>query len=212
MTRSNRWLWTLFQFILRMSCVLVFRFRAFGASRIPSHGGVLLVSNHQSYLDPVILSLAPGRMMSYMARRSLFRNPVFGGFLRAVNAFPVTRSGRDIGALREGIQRLQFGACLIVFPEGTRTSDGEIASLRSGALMMAARAGVPVVPAVVEGAFQAWPKGRLPKRHSIWVGYGDPIDPRDVRQMKRDALMARIHAEMIRLQTDLRQRMVRALT
>ena len=145
-----------------MTFVLAFRVRVFGQLNVPRRGGVLIVSNHQSYLDPVLLSLGFERSVSFMARRTLFRNRAFGRLIAALNAFPVTRGGLDIAAMREAVRRLQNGECLVVFPEGTRTSDGKIAPLRPGILAIAERADVPIVPAVIEGAFEAWPRGSTP--------------------------------------------------
>jgi len=178
----------------------------FGAHHVPESGGALIVSNHQSYLDPVLLSLALRRPLCYMARRSLFRNALFGALISALNAFPVTRGGRDVDSLREAIDRLKAGWCLVVFPEGTRTHDGKIGPIRPGVLAIARRAQVPVVPAVVEGAFEAWPRSSRPRMHPIMVGYGPMIRPEEYEQMSREQLAARLYARMLRLQSELKGR------
>ncbi len=132
LTASRRLLWIVARALFRMMFVLAFRVRVFGQLNVPRRGGVLIVSNHQSYLDPILLSLGFERPVSFMARRTLFRNRAFGRLIAAVNAFPVTRGGVDTAAMREAVRRLQSGECLVVFPEGTRTSDGKIAPLRPG--------------------------------------------------------------------------------
>jgi len=206
----RRLVWTFGRWLTWLTFLLAFRFRAFGVGHVPMSGGVLLVSNHQSYLDPVLLGVGQPRMMSFMARRSLFRNALFGGLLRLLNAFPVTRTGRDVSAFREAVNRLKAGRCLVVFPEGTRTHNGEIAPLRSGAFAMAQRARVPVVPAVVEGAFHVWGRGRGIRPGQIMVAYGPPLAAEDVVRLSRDEIAARIDREIRQLQAMLRVKLNRS--
>ena len=139
---------------------------------------MLIASNHQSFLDPVLIGVAIPRPTTFMARSTLFRFAPFGRLLRSVKAFPVKRGRADLGAVREAISRLRAGWALLVFPEGTRTRDGRIQPLRAGFDMLSRRAGVPVVPAVVEGAYEAWPRQNLlPRPCAICVAFGRPIWP-----------------------------------
>jgi 1-acyl-sn-glycerol-3-phosphate acyltransferase len=193
---------------LRITFILAFRVRVFGQLNVPRRGGVLIVSNHQSYLDPALLSLGFERSVSFMARRTLFRNPAFGRLIAALNAFPVTRGGLDIAAMREAVRRLQNGECLVVFPEGTRTSDGSIAPLHPGILAIVERANVPIVPAVIEGAFEAWPRGSTPRANEISVLYGRAIRPEEHSRLSRAELVERLQSELSRLETELRKRKI----
>ncbi len=206
LTASRRLLWVVARAIFRMLFVLAFRVRVFGQLRVPRRGGVLIVSNHQSYLDPILLSLGFERSVSFMARRTLFRNPAFGRLIALLNAFPVTRGGVDTAAMREAVRRLQDGECLVVFPEGTRTSDGKIVPLRPGILALVERADVLIVPAVIEGAFEAWPRGSAPRMGEISVLYGSAIRPEEHRRLSRAELVERLQSELSRLQTELRKR------
>ena len=208
--RARRLLWYVARLLAQFVFLLAFRVRVFGQRNVPRTGGVLLVSNHQSYLDPVLLGLGVGRPVSYMARRSLFRNRPFGWLISALNAFPVTRGGRDIGALRAAVNRLKAGGCLVVFAEGTRTTDGTIGKLMPGLLTIAGRAEAPIVPVMIEGAFRAWPRGGLPGLHPIAVRHGRPIDAEACRRMGREEFIARLRAEMLSLQSALRQGAIRA--
>jgi 1-acyl-sn-glycerol-3-phosphate acyltransferase len=94
----------------------------------------------------------------------------------------------------------------VVFPEGTRTADGAIGRLQPGILVIAERSGAPVVPAVIEGAFEAWPRGRMIRPHPIAVSYGRPIGAEEYRRLGRGALVRLLRDEMVRLQEELRRR------
>jgi 1-acyl-sn-glycerol-3-phosphate acyltransferase len=156
----------------------LFRLRVRGAENVPSAGGVLIASNHQSFLDPIIVSVSNRRPVTFMARDSLFRNPLFGWLISRLGAFPVRRGRADREAVREAIARLRAGAVLLIFPEGHRTGDGRLGRLRSGPAMLAHRAGAPIVPAIISGAFEAWPRTRRMFRfRPVSIVYGRPIAP-----------------------------------
>ena len=207
---AKRLIWTFARWWARLTVLLAFRFRTFGANHVPMSGGVLVVSNHQSYLDPILLGAGQQRAIDFMARRSLFRNALFGGLLRLLNVLPVTRGAPDAAAFREAVSRLKADRCLLVFPEGTRTHDGKIAPLRAGAFAIAQRARVPVVPAVVEGAFHVWARGRGIRPGQIMVAYGTPLTAEDVVGLSREDIASRIGAEMRQLQAMLRRRLNRS--
>jgi 1-acyl-sn-glycerol-3-phosphate acyltransferase len=153
---------------------------------------VLMVSNHQSYLDPVLVGVYLRRPMSFLAKSGLFRNRYFGGWIRRLRAFPVKQGAGDVGAVKETIRRLKEGHLLNIFPEGSRSSDGEIAPMQSGAALVVKRANVPVVPCVVEGTFQAWPITRkFPRRYPVRVMYGPPLDVSGLSAKEITALVDR---------------------
>jgi 1-acyl-sn-glycerol-3-phosphate acyltransferase len=169
--------WKLAQAFCRVMTTLMFDFKAYGVENVPLHGGVLLVSNHQSYLDPVLLGVPLRRSMSYLAKSELFDNKFFGKLITSLNAFPVRQGTGDVGAVKETIKRLQEGHLLNIFPEGTRSDDGEIGKIESGAALVVRRANVPVVPVVIDGSFQAWPRhAKLFHSHPIRIMYGPPMD------------------------------------
>ncbi len=166
--------------IFRISTTLLFDFKAYGAHHIPSTGGVLIVANHQSYLDPALYACKLRRPASFMAKSELFEgNQFFAKLITAVNAFPVRQGEGDIGAVRETIRRLQEGHLLIMFPEGSRGETQEIEKLQSGIGLIIRRAGpdVRVVPAAVFGAFQAWSRYRkFPRPGPVRVKYGPALE------------------------------------
>jgi len=134
---------------------LMFQLQARGAEHVPPRGSVLLVSNHSSLLDPALVGSACTRHLSFMAKAELFRIPLFGRLIAALNARPVRREGADSGALRAALHALQEGAALLVFPEGTRGAEGTLRAPKPGAALLAARSGAPVVPVFITGSGRA---------------------------------------------------------
>jgi 1-acyl-sn-glycerol-3-phosphate acyltransferase len=172
-----RWWWLLVLLLIRVVGAALWSLRVFGIENLPRRGGFLLASNHQSFLDPALVAacLFP-REMHFMARRSLFRNPVFGAIIARCNAFAIERDTADVKGVKEAIARLEAGNVLLVFPEGTRTRNGSIGPMKAGVGTLAERAAVPIVPVLIEGAYEVWPKGApLPRSGRIRVVVGKPI-------------------------------------
>lgn len=186
---------------------IVFRFRSLHADRVPALGGLLIACNHQSFLDPFAVGMAARhRPVFYMARSSLFRNPVFGFLLRGMNAFPVDRGGGDAGAVRQAIRMLKDGHALLVFPEGTRSSDGELGPMRPGPAMIASRSGVPIVPAVIDGSFEAWPRtAKFPRPHDVRVIFGELIPPPGSSKQERREATELLEQRLRELQRRIRE-------
>lgn len=171
---------------IAVRCVgrLFFGLRFQGMDRFPEEGGALVCSNHQSYFDPVLLGGFCNRRMNYLARESLFDSRLFGGLIRWYDAIPVRRDGMSISGLKATLKRLKQGELVVIFPEGTRSADGEIAPLKSGFCMLAKKAKVPLVPVAISGAFDVWPKSRrLPRLARITMVAGDPIPPEIVSSL-----------------------------
>jgi 1-acyl-sn-glycerol-3-phosphate acyltransferase len=184
----------------------LFRVRVFGRENVPRRGGALIASSHQSYLDPALVAVGLKRPVSFMARSDLFGAPLFGALIRSLGAFPVERGGADVGAFREAVRRLQHGSLLLVFPEGTRTPDGSIRPLKEGLPALAVRAGVPIVPAVIDGAFELWPRSRaLFTLGRVWVAFGRPLAAPTTTGTDRGFLIQQIRSRMGDLQRFLRQ-------
>jgi 1-acyl-sn-glycerol-3-phosphate acyltransferase len=159
-------------FVMRMW----FGLRVKGAEHIPSSGPALIVSNHQSILDPPVIGGAARRQIYFLAKAELFRIPLFGRLIRAVHARPVRREGSDPRALRTAALLLKEGKALLVFPEGTRSLDGRLGEGKPGVGMLAVTSGAPVVPAYVSGTLEALPKGAAwPRRSQVSVSFGPAI-------------------------------------
>ena len=192
------------RFFMFWSGVLWFRTRAFGQHNVPAEGGVLLVSNHQSFMDPPLVGSFLPRECHFMARDTLFRNPAFGRLIHAVNAFPVKRDEADIGAIKQTLRRLKQGHIVLMFPEGTRTSDGRIGMIRPGLDAVARRARVPIVPALIDGVFQVWPRTQLlPSPGNVIIQYGTPIRPVDYADMTAEELTKLIRERWLKMQHEL---------
>ncbi len=153
-----------------------FGLRVRGAEHVPASGPVLVVSNHQSVLDPPLVGGATARTLHFMAKAELFRIPLFGRLIRSLNAHPVRREGSDPRALKVAARLLEDGHALLAFPEGTRSRDGSLRAGKPGVGMLAVLSGAPVVPAYVAGSLEALPRGRWwPRRRKVHVSFGPAL-------------------------------------
>ena len=157
--------------------VLGCRLRVEGRAHLPPRGGALFVANHQSYLDIPIVAAAAGRHhVCFVARDTLGHSRFLGWIMRQSGCVLVQRGKPDRRALEEIVAHLSAGDWVAVYPEGTRSADGSVGEFRGGALLAARRAGVPIVPVGIRGAFEAWPRGqRLPRPRKIGVRFGAPL-------------------------------------
>lgn len=129
-----------------------------GWDRLPT-GPCLIASNHQSFLDPPLIGASLPFEIAFVARKSLFANPVFGSIIRACRAIPLDRDEADLAAIRRALATLAEGRKLLIFPEGTRSADGGLLPAKAGAGLLALRSGVPVVPVRIRGARDVLPRG-----------------------------------------------------
>ena len=176
------------------------RGRVFGKHNVPKTGGVLLVCNHQSFFDPILATLALPRECSYMARDTLFHNPWFRKLITSLNAFPVKRGTADIGAIKETLRRLKDGGLVNVYPEATRTQDGSVRPMQSGVVLIARKARVPLVPGMILGAYEIWPRqAKYPKLGPVIVAYGEPLLPEDMTGKVDDECIEIVRQRIIAL-------------
>ena len=203
---ANPWYGTM-RWGLRLLMPMVWKVRVFGRHNEPEEGGVVYISNHQSFLDPMLMSFALRRPMSYMARDTLFRMPGFRHIIESLNAFPVRRGTADTGAMKEAMRRLKAGRQVVVFAEGTRTADGSVGPFLPGVALLAQRAAEWTVPVVIDGAFEAWPRTqKLPSPGGIVVQYGPPIARDEARRHKPQEFIDRIRDIIVEMQADVRRR------
>ena len=138
----------------------------YGAEHLPTEGGVIVAANHMSNWDPPFLASFLQRPVSYMAKQELFEIPIFGTVIRWLFAFPVRRGAADRSAVKAAVKELRAGRCVGIFPEGTRSKDGEVHNFGAGVALLASMSGAPVVPAAILGTN---------KMKKLRVIYGEPM-------------------------------------
>jgi len=166
-----------FRPLVRAASRLYFGLELRGVEHIPVRGPLVVVPNHQTFADPVLVTIPIRRPVYYMAWRQLFQVPVLGRAIRLLRAFPVDLDGRDPGAVREARRRLvDEDAVVMIFPEGGRSTDGTLGRFHMGAFRLAASLGVPALPVTIAGGHESWPPGRrLPRRGRITITYHPPL-------------------------------------
>ena len=158
-------------------CKIWHRLEVRGLENIPAEGGVVLVTNHQSHVDILIHGGTVPRHVSFVARDTLANQAWLAYVMRQCGAVLIQRGASDRKALRAMADHLEQGDVVAVFPEGTRTEDGNLREWKGVALLTARLAKVPLVPCGISGAFQAFPRGvAFPRPMKIRVSYGAPID------------------------------------
>lgn len=196
-------LWKLAQTLCRIFTTCWFDLKVYGVRYVPRRGGVLLVCNHQSYLDPMLIGVRLNRPLSYVAKAELFENRYFARLLRWLNAFPVRQGSGDVGAVKQTIARLKEGRALAIFPEGSRTDHGDLLPVQRGVGLVLRRARVPAVPVVIDGSFQAWPLWKkLFRPSNIRLVYGPPMELSD---LKDEQIVQRIEATLREMFAKLRE-------
>jgi len=196
--------WRSCQVIFRIMSTLLFDFKTYGRENVPKAGGALLISNHQSYLDPPLMAVQLYRPVSYMAKSELFRNKALAWLIRSLHAFPINQTGFAKGAIDETINQLHAGKLLNMYPEGTRTETGELGTIQRGIALVLRKVDVPIIPVAIEGAYKAWPnRQKMFKAHSIRIMYGKPMN---LKGMKGDAIVKEVDATLRDLIRQLREK------
>lgn len=175
--------------------------RAIDVHKVPATGAIVLAANHQSYFDPPFIgSQIMTRNLDYIARDGLFKVPLLGPFIRALNSIPVSGAGgKDIASIREVISHLNQGRGTLIFPEGSRTDDGKLQPFAAGVLLLVRKAKCPVIPVAITGAYKAWPRRNalpIPWKARVTVQYGDPISAETLLAMSNDEAMKLIREKI----------------
>lgn len=183
-----------------------FSLRRSGWANMPQTGPVLVVANHQSMFDPVLVGLSSRRYLSYLARSNLFTQPGLGPLIRSLNAIPIDR-----GMGKEGIQAvldsLAAGRAVLMFPEGERTHTGAVQPLKPGVSLLIKRVTCPIVPVGIAGCYEAWGRHRaVPRPSPLWLPpgpstialtIGTPIDPARYAGKHRDWVVDDLYRELM---------------
>jgi 1-acyl-sn-glycerol-3-phosphate acyltransferase len=199
-TAFGRVLYAILWVLSRTLGVAMFGFRSRFREKVPREGGLIVLSSHQSHLDPLLLGLACDRRMSSVARSSLYDFGPLGSAIGALGAIPIDRDAPSLSSMKTVIAALKRGIALMVFPEGTRTKTGRLGPLKPGFISLARRSGVPVLPVAIVGAWECWPRtGVLPRPGRIRLEFGEVLHPADIAALDDEALLA----ECTRRLTDL---------
>lgn len=185
MASPDPWYW----FVRNLARVVGFQLtgglRIEGLEHVPATGPVIVAPNHVSHLDPPIVACSVRRKVAFMAKEELFRNPLFGGLIRSLNAFPVRRGEGDTEAIRKTLERLEAGELVLVFPEGTRGDGRSLGPFNRGVGMLAKRSGATVVPAGIAGTQRKLPRGGGPRFARCSIVFGPPLDYRTFEEEDR---------------------------
>jgi 1-acyl-sn-glycerol-3-phosphate acyltransferase len=180
--------------------------RVEGRENFPMTGPALVITNHQSFWDPLLNGLSTRRHQSFVARRSLFKNRFFAWVINRLNAVPINQEGVAKEDIKAILKKLQEGRAVVVYPEGGRTNDGKLGELQPGIVLLIKRVQAPIVPVAIAGAYNAWPRtSKLPRvsplflpanEATIAVSVGKPIDGRRFADMKREQILQELSEEM----------------
>lgn len=161
------------KFLVKISMSIAFNLHFEGRENIPKDTAVIYASNHRTNADPPLVGCAAYGKHAFMAKEELFKNQLFGGLIKALGAFPVSRGKGDTGVIDTAVEALNSGKSLMIFPEGTRSKDGKVHKGHAGAALISARSGKQIIPVgIVFGE-------KLKFRTRVTVKYGKPINPAD---------------------------------
>lgn len=166
-----------------------FRLRRRGVNRIPATGPVVLLSNHQSHLDPLLLGCFIPRPIGYLARDTLFHGAL-GPLIRSYDAIPIDRDGGGLAGIRATLKRIKQGDAVLLFPEGTRSLDGNLQELKPGFIALVRRGKATIAPLAIAGAYEAMPRGaNFPRPRPVALVCGECIEPAEIAELDDTALL-----------------------
>jgi 1-acyl-sn-glycerol-3-phosphate acyltransferase len=175
--RANGAYVCLVRFISSIIGILLFDIRVFGGGRVPRKGAAVLAGNHQSFIDPWLLGFTVPRRSFFLARDSLFVG-LLGRFIAGLNALPIPREGASSRkAIELGRAVTRAGEMVTLFPEGTRSRDGRLGPLKRGFELIARATRAAVVPALIDGAFDVWPRDGGLTFRPVRIFFGRPLPP-----------------------------------
>lgn len=190
----------------KMTLMLGWSLRFKGRENLPKSGPVLMLANHQSFMDPGAIGSLYNRHAAYLARKGLFDNPAWGFYLRALNSVPVDQEGVAKEGLKAILAKLEAGWPVMMFPEGARTFDGKMQPLKPGVLLLVKRVKCPIIPIGIAGAFAAWsrmmkfpipsPLFLPPTDRCVGISFGKPRDPATLAGLSREDMLAVIEGDI----------------
>ena len=188
--------------ITRLLCTA----KIYGKKNIPKTGPVIILCNHQSFLDPMVCQRGSSRDFWYVARSTLYSSPIIGRAMKHLNTIPIHRGESDIASIRKIIAKLKEGCVVGLFPEGTRSLNGKIVSVKPGFTLLIRKTKASVVPAVLDGTFDSWPKGKKwPKLFCKGgVVFAEPISAETILEQGDEKFSKLLTEQMRQMQNELR--------
>ncbi|MBC8378373.1 MAG: 1-acyl-sn-glycerol-3-phosphate acyltransferase [Planctomycetes bacterium] len=187
---------------------LLYRVKVYGKENIPRDGGVLVLSNHQSFFDPMICQGWLRRPFYYVPRDTLFVG-FLGWLIDSYYTIPINQEQVTLKSMKAIIDVLKRGHIVCLYPEGSRTFDGKIDEIKPGFSLLVRRSKATIVPMVIDGIFERWPRTQKYPKVGGCVGiiYGKPIPAEYIQQVGEEAFIAEFNHIMQTLHNDLRQKM-----
>lgn len=194
------------RYLSRLVTVVLFRAQCFGREQFPDTGPALICSNHQSFADPVLVGMWSNQQLSYLAKKSLFKFAPLRWLISYLDAIPIDRDGFGISGIKETLKRLKRGETVVIFPEGTRSDDGDMQPLKPGFVALARRSKSLLLPVAIDGAHRAWPRSaKLPRPAKVVVCCGEPLRPEEIATMNDEELVAELERRMRQCHAKARQ-------
>ena len=169
----------IFRFICTILILLFWSIKIEEKEQLNQKGSLILAANHVSYLDPIVLGVAVKRPIHFITKKEVFKVPFLGFLARSLGAIPVDRNKANPTSIKKSFSLLKKGHILGIFPEGTRSLNGELLDLNAGLIKIALKTGSPIIPVGISGTFEIYPpKARMPsffKRKNIYIHFGKPI-------------------------------------
>lgn len=167
---------------------LLYDYSISGIENIPRHGPVVFAANHVSFYDPPAIGAMVHRQINYFARDTLFKG-LFGKCLQAIGTIPVARENAEVKSLKAIFKSLKAGGAVAIYPEGTRSEDGQLSQPQPGAGMIACKSRATIIPTRLFGTFEAYSRQQtLPRIGGrIHISYGQPIQPAEIDPGKQDS-------------------------
>ncbi|MDR1477476.1 MAG: 1-acyl-sn-glycerol-3-phosphate acyltransferase [Planctomycetaceae bacterium] len=196
----------LFYYLVRIPVSIFFRVfyraRFFGYNNMPSEGGLLVASNHQSYYDPVLIAAGlRRRRLNFLAKKQLFVFKPLAWLIDSLDAIPLDIDGIGYEGIKISLKRLRNGEAILIFPEGARTWDGEIGEFKKGSLSLAKQTKSAILPTAIDGCYQSWPRtNKLPyPLGKIRVIYGKPLQYDDFKKLSEEELRELVKTKIAEL-------------
>ena len=199
--------------IVSIGSMVFYKTRVHRLENVLHEGPSLVLVNHQSNLDAMVMGAIYPGILSSMAKHTLFKYPPLSWILHGLDSIPVDRTSTGLGGMKTVLKRLKAGYRVMLFPEGQRSFDGELQPLMTGFCLLVRKSRVPMVPVCMDGPFQAWPRGtKFPKPGRIHVVVGEPIHFHEVEHMSDDEMAEFVFVRMKKCFDEARDLRIQAIS